>query len=359
MNNHEKNLTLLLLTKDRFEFSKRWLEFAISSKQQFPILIADGSIHDLLRREVQTSATHLDIDYLYQGPDLTISHFISKTIRSLKSIRTKYTFMASDDDFFSSGVLTKSMNFLESNRDFVLCNGGALDFGLSARPTLENSIFGQIRYVRRFGLYESFLEDDIVNRINRYRKTNRSYWHSVITTDSLLRSWEIASELELTRYDTLETFLNLYWLTQGKFMNLDNEILLFHQVHNNMISQTLETNHVRESNEIWKLETRRIEDYINSVSGVDSFSYSSGDSMEEYAKRKDHNKILPTRKYFMVISILYKKIRYKIDEKFGIEPKMVLSDLYLSEFVISQIKDIERFLISGKMATSARRFETE
>lgn len=355
MNNHNENLTLLLLTKDRFEFSKRWLEFVTLTRLQFPILIADGSTHDLLRNEVKSSPSYLDIDYLHPGPDLTISHFISKTILSLKSVRTKYTYMASDDDFFSSDVLMKSINFLESNGDFVLCNGGALDFGLSVRPTLESSIFGQMRYVHRFGIFESYLEDDISIRIDRYRKSNRSYWESVIRTDTLLKSWEKAAELEFTRYDSLEAFLNLYWLTQGKFMNLDNEILLFHQVHNNMISQTLESDYVREFNKIWKLESRRIGDYIKSISGIDPFSCQDRETMEEYAKSENLNDSTSYRKFVMFISVLYKKIKYKIDERFNIEPKMVLSDLHLSEIVINQIKEIEEFLLIGKLKSSDRK----
>ena len=348
MINPKDNLTILLLVKDRFYFTKRWLEYATLTQQKFPIVVADGSSEDFLRYEVQKASGILDIEYLYPGPDKSISDFISKSIDSLRTVRTKYTYMASDDDFYFSEALEKSVKFSESHDDYVLCNGGALDFGLSVRPSLANSIFGQIRYVRQFGAYESFLEEDAVSRIIKYRKSNRSYWHSVITTECLLRSWEIAAELELTRYDTLEDFLNLYWLTQGKYMHLQNEIMLFHQVHNDMISQTLESESVRENDVVWKMENKRIEDCIAAILGGrqilrdHSFKMQSKSASKSSAISSIFKKI---RDFFFII---HKKVKYKVAERFNIEPKLVLTGLQITENTLVQIKDIENFLKTRK-----------
>jgi glycosyltransferase domain-containing protein len=348
-------LTILLLTKDRFEFSKRWLKYATLNQQKFPIVVADGSSEDLLRHEIERISMHLDIKYLYPGPDLSISHFISKTISSLRLIQTRYTFMASDDDFYFDDALEKSVDFLESKDGFILCNGGALDFGLSVRPTSKNSIFGEIRYVRKFGLYECYLEADPAKRITQYRKTDRSYWHSVITTESLLRSWEMAAELKLTRYDTLEDFLNLYWLTQGKFMNLDNEILLFHQVHNSMISQTLESDSARENSEIWKAENRIVEDYIASIIEGELIRREHSLRVHQSIDLEDSFLVPASRRLRNLIFTLYKKIEYKVGEKLKIEPKMTLTGLQIPELTLSQIKVIQNFLNNRKNENFPRR----
>ena len=343
MNRLKENLTILLLTKDRLEFSKRWLKFASITQQDIPILIADGSINDSLRAEVELY-NHLNIQYFYPGPDLSITHFISKTVISLKSVKTKYTFMVSDDDFYTTDILEKSVNFLETNGDATLCNGGALDFALSVRPTSINSIYGQIRYIRKFGVYESYLEDQAVKRVTRYLKSNRSYWHSVITTDCLLKSWEKAAELKLTRYDTLENFLNLYWLTQGKFMNLEKEILLFHQVHNDMISQTLEDSASQQSNEIWKSETLKIKKYIESKLGEKLLLSEHDTSLKKIVAEKNLSAQGILDDFFSLFSIFFKKVKFKIEDKLHIEPKMDLSFLDISERVVNQIKEIEKFL---------------
>lgn len=343
MNELKKNLTILLLTKDRLEFSKRWLKFASITQQDIPILIADGSINDSLRAEVELHK-HVNIQYFYPGPDLSITHFISKTIISLKSVKTKYTFMVSDDDFYTTDILEKSVNFLEADKSATLCNGGTLDFALSVRPTSQNSIYGQIRYIRKFGLYESYLEDQAVSRVTRYLKSNKSYWHSVIRTDCLLKSWEKAAELKLTRYDTLENFLNLYWLTQGKFMNLEKEILLFHQVHNDMISQTLEDSSSQQSNEIWKSETLKIENYIALELGEKSLFNQRNINFKKIDVEKNLSRQGILNDFFSLFSMFLKKVKYKIEDKLHIEPKMNLSPLDISERVVNQIKEIEKFL---------------
>ena len=343
-----EDLTILLLVKDRFDFSKRWLGYAALTHQKFPIVVADGSSEDGLRHEVEKVSSLLDIKYIYPGPDLSISDFILKTIIALKTVQTKFTFMASDDDFYFSDALEKSLIFLDSKADFVLCNGGALDFGLSVRPTSRNSIFGEIRYVRKLGQYNSFLEEDPFKRVLHYRKTNRSYWHSVIATKSLLRSWEIAAELKLTRYDTLEDFLNLYWLTQGKSMNLENETLLFHQVHNNMISQTLESDITRENNEVWRTENRRVEDYISSILDGKSIQGEAGPILVQLKNPKTFSFFNCSKRFCNFSSKLFKKIEYKVKERLNIEPKLVLTGLQISEITVFQIKEIQNFLTNIK-----------
>jgi glycosyltransferase domain-containing protein len=343
-----EDLTILLLVKDRFDFSKRWLDYADLTHLKFPIVVADGSSKDRLRHEVEKVSGLLDIKYIYPGPDLSISDFILKTIIALRSVQTKFTFMASDDDFYFIDAMKKSLTFLDSKADFALCNGGALDFGLSVRPTSKNSIFGEIRYVRKLGLYDSYLEDDPVKRISRYRMTNRSYWHSVIATKTLLRSWEIAAELKLTRYDTLEDFLNLYWLTQGKSMNLDSEILLFHQVHNDMISQTLESDLTRENNEVWRSENRRVEDYISMILDGRSIRGEIGSTLDQSNEPEVFSFLNNLERFFNFIFTLGKKIMYKVEEKLNIEPKLVLTGLQLSETALLQINEVQKFLTNAK-----------
>lgn len=350
----KKDLTILLLVKDRFDFSKRWLDYAALTHQRFPVVVADGSTKDQLRNEVEKISGLLDIKYIYPGPDLSISDFISKTIIALKLVQTKFTFMASDDDFYFSDALEKSLIFLESNANFVLCSGGALDFGLSVRPTSKNSIFGEIRYVRKLGQYDSYLEDDPVKRISHFRKTNRSYWHSVIATKSLLRSWEIAAELKLTRYDTLEDFLNLYWLTQGKHMNLESETLLFHQVHNNMISKTLENDITRESNEVWRAENRRVEDYVSLILDGKSIRAEVGPNLDKSKDPKIFSFLNHLNRFYNFTSTLRKKIEYKVKERLNIEPKLVLTGLQISEITFLQIKEIQNFLTNEKKQTFDR-----
>ena len=350
----KEDITILLLVKDRFDFSKRWLDYSALTHHKFPVVVADGSTEDQLRHEVEKISGLLDVKYIYPGPDLSISDFISKTIIALKSVQTKFTFMASDDDFYFSDALEKSLIFLESRADFVLCNGGALDFGLSVRPTSKNSIFGEIRYVRKLGQFDSYLEDDPFKRISRYRKTKRSYWHSVIATKSLLRSWEIAAELKLTRYDTLEDFLNLYWLTQGKYMNLEGETLLFHQVHDTMISQTLESDISRESNEVWRAENRRVEDYISLILGGKSIQGEAAPILVQSKNPKKFSLFKHLNRFYNFTSTLLKKIQYKVKERLNIEPKLVLTGLQISENTLLQIKEIQNFLTNVKKRTFDR-----
>jgi hypothetical protein len=123
---------------------------------------------------------------------------------------------------------------------------------------------------------------------------------------------------------------------------------LFHQVHNDMISHTLESASLRENNEVWKIETKKIEDCIAAILGDEQVLRDGIFKMQATTTSESSAISSIFKKMCDFIFIIYNKVEYKVAERFNIEPKLVLTGLQITENALSQIKDIENFLKSRK-----------
>lgn len=337
------DVTLLLLTKDRSRFLKRWVEFYFYADIGYPTIIADGSTNNSKEDFLNADIFNKKLSYLYIGPDINLTAYMEKSIQALNLVKTKYTIMLSDDDFFSSSAINIGSKFLDNNPEFVLSYNLAIDFGLSIRPSEENSHGGKIRYIRRMPELKAIKGDIPHSRILEYLDYFPSYWHSVVRTESLLAAWKEAKLLNFSRADTLELFLNIYLLMEGKFNSGAEQIILFHQVHGNMLAQSLESSINRIKNPSWIKEIGIIENYLTKkyYLGINSefrimfrkaFLENSGIS----GKIKKNRSYIVTR-YFKAFSFKYRQLT-------NYEPKLTNLAL-IPESSRIEFANIQNFLL--------------
>ena len=94
--------TILLLLKDRPEFTKRWLKVHEMLNLRIPIHIADGSLtkkNEKIISEFQKRNKRLKIDYKHYGKDIDLPAFYRKITSAIKSIDSEYLIFACNDDF--------------------------------------------------------------------------------------------------------------------------------------------------------------------------------------------------------------------------------------------------------------------
>jgi len=120
------DLTILLMLKDRIAFTKRWLDYMAYVKFPFKIYIADGSIDDQAKDYLETNKKRfecLDINYVRYPYDANFSVYYKKIADALDKIKTKYTAVSDNDDFYVVDGLDKSIDFMNSHDDYSSCRG--------------------------------------------------------------------------------------------------------------------------------------------------------------------------------------------------------------------------------------------
>ena len=95
----KQKVSIIIPTKNRFNFIKRQLEYYHSVKSCHPIYIGDsseGSAKDKLKKIIDNFKNHLDINYFYfpkdSGPTVKM--------KLADKVTEKYCTYAGDDDFF-------------------------------------------------------------------------------------------------------------------------------------------------------------------------------------------------------------------------------------------------------------------
>jgi len=135
--------TVLLMLKDRFPFTKRWLSYMVAIKFPYKIFIADGSADDQARHYLESNKEKfgcLDINYVRYPYDENYSVYYKKIADALGKIKTKYVSVSDNDDFYVVDGIARSIDFLEKNDGYSSCRGEISSIAVYApsdRPDLK------------------------------------------------------------------------------------------------------------------------------------------------------------------------------------------------------------------------------
>ena len=88
-------LTLIVPLFDRHELTDRVLNSLDEQKCEFKIIVADGSFEKFEDEEIEYK--NLDIEYFYDGPDVSIAKFMKKMGRASERIETPFGILASNN----------------------------------------------------------------------------------------------------------------------------------------------------------------------------------------------------------------------------------------------------------------------
>lgn len=228
------NLTIIIPTKNRPDFLKRCLNFFNEQGCLFPILIGDSSSGRNLRKNLITIASF---------NKLTIKHIVeenhSKELKGWqtdfvsyilpKQIKTKYSCLIADDDFFFIDALEKGVEFLEKNLDYSFVTGKATIFELDE---IYSKNFPRITTYNQRGY--TVIEKNL--RIYEFLSDYTVQEYGISRTSELKKRWEFQRNAKLDNLSS-ELLNCLMTISQGKSHKLS--IWMFHrQSHSNMSSVT-------------------------------------------------------------------------------------------------------------------------
>ena len=193
---HEKDITLLLILKERQDFTKRWLEYFQYSKCTSPIFIADGSAKPLSSELLDS--LHGSFEYFYSGEDISIRRYLEKMVLALNRINTKYVMLAANDDFIIFNSLQPLHQKLEHSPDLASAMGLVLDLGLE---TTNKEKVNKISYIHAHQMQVSLLEDEISQRLLQQIRYPSAGWHALVRTDILVKVYNILLNREFRNYE--------------------------------------------------------------------------------------------------------------------------------------------------------------
>jgi glycosyltransferase domain-containing protein len=136
-----RDLTLILLIKDRPDFLKRWVDYAVINKLNCPILISDGGKKKANKKTLsRLSNNGVEFKYLKFSYDKDYLQFCKKIFNSLKICKSEYVSLCADDDFYINESLNRGINFLKKNKNYVSYGASIITFGASNKYDQVNSI---------------------------------------------------------------------------------------------------------------------------------------------------------------------------------------------------------------------------
>jgi len=158
----------------------------------FPVLIADGG-SDHLEEELK-SYSNVNYEYIRYPFDSSLDQFYKKMKNVSEKIKTPYTSMQDNDDYFDMEGMSRSVEILKnenyhSSRGSVIHNPG----GDNMYDTYPNSIVGE----------------SAVDRVIDQSKHFHSNWHNVMHTNIVKICWSIIETLNPTNFRFVEQ-LNCY-----------------------------------------------------------------------------------------------------------------------------------------------------
>ena len=136
-----KDLTIVLVIKDRPQFTFRWMAYANSIHFPFKVLVADGGKDLSVTDKLLNSGDYpnLDYEYIRYPYDETYTEFYVKVADALSRVETEFVALGDDDDFFIVQGLLSSIEFLKWNPEYSACRGRVAPMRIIPD---ENSAYG-------------------------------------------------------------------------------------------------------------------------------------------------------------------------------------------------------------------------
>tara|TARA_B100002019_G_C21217170_1_gene572652 strand:+ start:27 stop:1064 length:1038 start_codon:yes stop_codon:yes gene_type:complete len=216
-----RELTLLLLLKDRESFSKRWISYFEKSSLNINVFIADGS------KSKNDLFNHNELfNYHYFGPDKDFTTYRNKVIQSLKMINTKYVLFASNDDFYIKSGIQQALKILKRNKNYSACRGLIKSF----RVTSKDGLFGKLVLNEDLYTSTSILGNNASKRILEFINKSNSIWHDVVKKEEILSAWSNSKKYKFENILIHDLYTYFYISSRGKCIR-SKYIYMLHQNH--------------------------------------------------------------------------------------------------------------------------------
>lgn len=227
------DLTIILVIRDRVDFTNRWLSYYHRNFPYVKLIIADGS-NEMLFMKSQEQDQPNNVQYLYDGPDVDIPTMIRKIRKAISQVRSEFVLLACDDDFYVLSGIVDAIQFLKENVEWEASMGIVRDFTIIKHSESSDYIYGKVRFGDELYKSSSISEPLSFDRIMQFLVNNDSFWHAVYKTESLLRIYSRAEEADIRSYHHYELFVNIKSAEIGKLHRSQKSLFMLHQVHPQM-----------------------------------------------------------------------------------------------------------------------------
>lgn len=178
------NLTIVIITFNRYCFLKRLLSFYQSFETNVNILVLDSSSDEIKDEELIKQLNQKNI--IWKKYDKKI-FFATKISEGSTFINSKYAVLCADDDFLFPNSLKNAIQFLENNKSYSSC------CGLQYKHHIIKFLKKNIPIFRKSALGgTSTDEENIFERLTKYLSGNSVYYplYAVHRTLDFKKIWQ-------------------------------------------------------------------------------------------------------------------------------------------------------------------------
>ena len=222
------SLTIVLLLKDRIEFTKRWMSYMDSNKCPYKIIIADGGRDQSIEQHLnnQDNYHNLNYEYIRYPYDEVLEDFYSKYHNVMNRVNSDYVIQADNDDFFILDRIPELIKFLDSNDDYVGVRGGHVDFKVYDKLHNQLNIIAGTHYTAIQRLSPSIDMSDPITRINYLCNNIAKYdyysnWYCLFRTKTVCEIWDSLINISIKEPIIIEMLMHIFILEKGKIMIKD------------------------------------------------------------------------------------------------------------------------------------------
>ncbi len=260
MNRNLDEITLVIITYNRYSFLLRLLRFYQSYGFPTKILILDSSSDSLADVELSKLLEHPQITHQKFQADIFITHKISG---GLKNVSTPFSVLCADDDYIIPTALSPCVDFLKKHEDYVAAQGFYINHFLRKDSQGQPSFFWSPLYIAQRSVNMSC-------PLERFRFSLENFagsiFYAVYRTQHLRLIWE-ETVLHVWDWGLSETLPMALSFLYGKLKILP--ILYSSREANNYAWYTLE--HLRQIYSVQKCESaiKCMAEQISCQKGID------------------------------------------------------------------------------------------
>jgi glycosyltransferase domain-containing protein len=115
-----EQLTIVIITYERYPFLKRLMQFYDDYQLEAQILVLDSSSENPDDRELKTLFSRDNVTWKKYDSSI---FFANKISEGCKHIITEYAVLCADDDFLIPSALTECVDYLKNNKDYASAHG--------------------------------------------------------------------------------------------------------------------------------------------------------------------------------------------------------------------------------------------
>lgn len=339
-----EDLTVVLVLKDRVQFTDRWIEFSLITNPGYKIIIADGGLTPIRDKIILEGIKKLNAEYVYYGQDYDLSVMTNKIYLALTKCKTKYVMLSSNDDFFLAKGLSNSVKFLEKNPDYISCSGRIQNFSVLPHGEDYTPYAGEVFLGDELYPGNGIHGDSPIGRAREFLQQDESFWHSIFRTQNLKNCYELARSQGNEDFILYDLFVNIHLALQGKHGRLRNFYSMLHQVHNGMEARNLVPK-IKQSTDWWV----KVDSLISVALATFEISDNSKSLVEEFKKNQEVVSGSNVRRNKWPIRSVLQKFKYKYYKSL-IKKMLDLIDPMTSSLMRdSEVRKVQKYLMSYKV----------